>query len=628
MYVNNVASAYRLWVNGEPLDGNGTVGANAAEMKPRTYPRAYVFVPRSGDNELVLQVSNFSQRTGGIWEGIELGDAESIAGLQRNRIAVWAFLIGCLLLMSAFSVLLCLLRRQESSALWFGLICLAIGIRSSLLGESYVYALLPGLSWEWGVKLEYLSEIVTLLSLAAFVNKQYPQEAIRRFLPVSAFGLAGFGAFVLAAPAKTYTPFMVPYVVALLLPVFCYVLYVYLRAALRRRSGSRTNAIGFVVFFASVVHEVLYYTGFVPFGGLVPFGLLFFLVTQLLNLSLLFTTAMTRSEKLSDELRRTIESQEDTIRRRTSSLEALNRKLEQGNRELTRIEDIRSSLLAEVRHDLSTPVTAIKGFSKAIRSGVIPAEEAPAYAGRIYERSLLLEKLIDDVVELSQLRTGESKFEWAVVPLLPLLREWRDRYAAETDAKGIRLILDETGLPGQTAFPTLPTVPAPSSPPALAMESIAAMLDRYRFERVFSNLISNAVKHTPPGGLIRIWAEFRPTGEPERNEGSANAEAAEASDAPQDSGLFVLHVTDTGTGIPEDELSRIFERRYRVAGGPQAESGSGLGLAICREIVARHRGEISVRSRVGEGSDFYVAIPASTGAAAGNDETAEEAMYS
>ncbi|SDC13989.1 Signal transduction histidine kinase [Paenibacillus sp. UNCCL117] len=572
LYVHNVASAYRLWINGELIGGNGTVGSDGSRMIPRTYPRTYFIVPRPGDNELVIQVSNFVQRTGGIWESIELGDAGQIASLHRDRVMVWTFLAGSLLLMAVFSVFLYLFRKKELAALWFGLICLATCLRSSLLGESFSYVLFPGLSWEWGVKLEYLSEIATIVGIAAFVNKQYPHEARWRFFRLFGIALAGFGLVVLSTPASVYTQAMVPYILLLLLPVFLYVMYVYIRAAVNRRTGSRVNMIGFIGFFASVIHEIMYYTGFVPYGGLVSFGLLFFLLTQLLNLSLMFTRAVTRSERLTLELDQVIQSQEETIRRRTSSLQELNAKLEQGNRELSRIEQTRSALLAEVHHDLSTPITSIKGFSKAIMTDVISKEEAPLYAGRIYERSQLLEKLIDSVVELSQLQTGEVQFEFVDIPLMPFLRQLSHRYEAEASARRLTLVWEE------------PQLPLP------AAKELRARIDLFRFERVFANLIANAVKYTPAEGIIRVWAEFQPGGDP-------------------DDGLAVIHVTDNGIGIPESELPHIFKRRYQVPGVQHAPAGSGLGLAICTAIMARHDGEIGVSSEVGQGSDFFITLP-------------------
>ncbi|CAG7610391.1 Adaptive-response sensory-kinase SasA [Paenibacillus solanacearum] len=587
LYINNIASAYRLWINGAPMGGIGTVGTDRASMVPRSYPNVYFYVPRPGVNEIVIQVSNYAQRTGGIWENIEMGDAEQIASMHKHRVMVWMLLTGCLLVMTVFSIFLYMFRRKEIAALWFGLICLAICIRSSLLGESYVYVLFPGLSWEWGVKLEYVSEIMTILGLAAFVNKQYPQDALLRLFPLFAGALAGFGALVLATPARVFTQFMVPYIIVLLLPVFLYVLYVYVRAALRRRIGSRSNMIGFFGFFTTVLHEILYYTGYVSFGGLVSFGLLFFLLTQLLNLSFVYTRAVTQSERLSAVLSQVIESQEETIRQRTSSLQALNVQLEQVNQELSRIENVRSTLLAEVHHDLSTPITAIKGFSKAMQTSVIKAEDAPLYAGRIYERSLLLEKLIDNVIELSQLKTGEIQFQFEEMPLWPFLRQLCVRYAAEASAQGIMLSWEESHRS------------QPETSSSSLSGELRVVMDGFRFERVFANLIANAVKYTPREGVIRIWTQFEP------------GESA-------DSGQVTIHVADTGIGIPESELPHIFKRRYRVPGIHQVSTGSGLGLAICSEIVARHQGTIGATSTPGEGSDFFIMLPVKIGEVAAN----------
>ncbi|UJF36048.1 sensor histidine kinase [Paenibacillus hexagrammi] len=415
---------------------------------------------------------------------------------------------------------------------------------------------------------------MTIISLAAFVNKQYPQDGIVRIFPWFAASLGAFAAFVLATPAKIYTQYMVPYVIGLLLPVFLYVLYIYLRAAIRRRVGSPANMIGFFGFFATVIHEILYYTGFVSFGGLVSYGLLFFLLTQLLNLSLMFTRAVTQSELLSVELTKVIESQEETIRQRTSSLQMLNVQLEQGNQELLRIEHVRSNLLAEVYHDLSTPITAIKGFSKAIMTHVISKEEAPMYANRIYERSLMLEKLIDNVIELSQLKTGEVRFQLEQVPIVPYLRQLSQRYAAETSTHNMTLIWEEP----DCAWP--------------AEKQLFAAIDRFKFERVVANLISNAVKYSEGEGegFIRIWSEMRLSNR-------------------SDEGHLIIHVTDTGTGIPESELPHIFKRQYRIPGVQASKKGSGLGLAICQEIMTHHQGEISVSSELGQGSDFYMTLP-------------------
>lgn len=583
LYVNNIASAYRIWVNGELLGGNGSIGTSMTAMVPRTYPLTYYFVPQPGMNEIVIHVSNFVQRTGGIWEPIEIGDATTIAALQRDRVSLWMLSAGCLLLMALYSTFLYLFRKKEVAALWFGLICAAICIRSSLLGPSLAYTLFPQLSWEWGVKLEYISEIATIVAIAAFVNRQYPNERVKGVFGLFSCALAAFTVFVGIAPARIYTEWLVPYILCLLLPVFLYVLYVYVLAAIRRRTGSWMNIVGFTAFFATVVHEVLYYTGYVSHGGLVTLGLLLFLLTQLLNLSSLFSRAMTQSERLSQQLNETIAAQEETIRVRTSSLVELNTKLEDGYKELRQIEQTRSTLLADLYHDLSTPLTAIKGISKAMMTGVI-SEEVPQYARRIYDRSNLLEKMIDNMIELSQLKTRDVQFQYTEVPLIPYFRQLTHRYEHEATTHGIRLTWEEPDIEQSTL-----------------QQHLWITIDPFRLERVFANLISNAVKFTPESGTIRIGMEIHRVDHRDQQK-SASFTAADFE--------AIIHITDSGIGIPEGELQNIFQRKYRTPEVRQSYTGSGLGLAICREVMQLHRGSIGVHSNVARGSDFYLVLPA------------------
>jgi hypothetical protein len=131
LYFNNVATAYRFWINGEPMKGVGTVGTAPLRMVPGSYPKTYFFLPKPGDNEIVIQVSNFVQRTGGIWESLDLGDADQIASLHRNRVMMWTFITGSLLLMAVFSFFLYLFRKKERAALWFGLICCSRSYRGN-----------------------------------------------------------------------------------------------------------------------------------------------------------------------------------------------------------------------------------------------------------------------------------------------------------------------------------------------------------------------------------------------------------------------------------------------------------------------------------------------------------------
>lgn len=127
LYVGGVATSYRLWINGELYAENGTVGTSLQTMVPYNLPKAIPFVPEPGLNELVIQVSNFVQRKGGIWEPIQLGNAERIGKERMLNFASEIFVIGCLLTMGLYHLGLYAGRKKDRSALYFGGLCLAVG---------------------------------------------------------------------------------------------------------------------------------------------------------------------------------------------------------------------------------------------------------------------------------------------------------------------------------------------------------------------------------------------------------------------------------------------------------------------------------------------------------------------
>src|SRR5690606_31645210 len=143
------------------------------------YPKTIYFEPQAGWNEIIIQVSNFSQRNAGIWQSIEFGTAEAISWIRIARVAAQVFIVGIFFVMGLDYLFVYFNRRQELSALLFALLCLSVGVRTIVLGESTALFLLPDLPWEWAVKIEYLSISMTALMLLLFVHHEYPRESFR-----------------------------------------------------------------------------------------------------------------------------------------------------------------------------------------------------------------------------------------------------------------------------------------------------------------------------------------------------------------------------------------------------------------------------------------------------------------
>ncbi len=226
---------------------------------------------------------------------------------------------------------------------------------------------------------------------------------------------------------------------------------------------------------------------------------------------------------------------------------------------LKRTENMRRDFVANVSHELRTPVTVIKGYAETLRDGVLAAdpERAHRFVEIIVSHSERLTNLINDILVLSTLETKDALLELVSLDI------------AGTVAKGCQLLQER----GDRKQLHIRNEVAGTSPPRV-------MADQGRLEQVVVNLLENAIKYTPVGGTVRLFWE--------------------------DDGEFVnVSVADTGIGIPFKDLSRIFERFYRVDGGRNREQGgTGLGLAIVKHIIQLHGGAVSVASEPGSGSRF------------------------
>jgi two-component system OmpR family sensor kinase len=220
--------------------------------------------------------------------------------------------------------------------------------------------------------------------------------------------------------------------------------------------------------------------------------------------------------------------------------------------------------VANVSHDLKTPLTSIQGFSQAILDGTATdPEEARRAAGIIHDEAGRMRRMVDDLLLLARMDAGELQMDRQAVDLAQLLASCVARLEPRAQGGDIALSL--------------------STPPS-ELPSITG--DGDRLVQLFTNLLDNALKHTPAGGRVTVTAS-----------------------ASEDQVL--VSVADTGPGIPADQLARIFERFYQVdkSRARTQAPGVGLGLAICKELAAAHGGRITAESVVGVGTKFSVTLP-------------------
>jgi two-component system phosphate regulon sensor histidine kinase PhoR len=238
---------------------------------------------------------------------------------------------------------------------------------------------------------------------------------------------------------------------------------------------------------------------------------------------------------------------------------------------LRRLERVRQEFVANVSHELKTPLSVIKVCVETLLDGAVEdAQHRGTFLQQIAEQADRLHALILDILSLARIESGTEIWEPQSVPLAPLVTACVERHQAR--AKANDQLLEAI---------------SPASPPD-ANRDLAAWADEEAVNQILDNLIDNALKYTPPGGRIGVrWQA--------------------------ENGQVCLEVEDTGVGIPEQDLPRIFERFYRVDKARARElGGTGLGLSIVKHLVQAMHGTVQATSRLGRGTTFRVRLPRAT----------------
>jgi signal transduction histidine kinase len=249
------------------------------------------------------------------------------------------------------------------------------------------------------------------------------------------------------------------------------------------------------------------------------------------------------------------------------------------------VRQMEKDFLANVSHELKTPLTSIQGFSQAILDGAVQDIQDVQHAAQtIYDETTRMARLVGDLLTLARLESGELPLAKEKLDLAQLLPCWVDRLQPRARSLNETLVAMVDPLP-----------------PVIG--------DAGRLEQVVTNLVENALKYNHAGGSVTVSAKAETV---EVTSKSGITSRRRSTQAPSTHWVTIA-VADTGSGISNEDQKRLFERFYR---GDKARvaGGTGLGLSIAYEIVAAHGGKLSVESEVGHGSTFTVRLPSPNGA--------------
>jgi two-component system, OmpR family, phosphate regulon sensor histidine kinase PhoR len=257
----------------------------------------------------------------------------------------------------------------------------------------------------------------------------------------------------------------------------------------------------------------------------------------------------------------------------SEKLEFMLDRLETEHAELEKLENVRKDFVINVSHELRTPLASIQGYTETLLEGALhdPANNLK-FLNIIRQNAERLARLTADLLTLSRVELGQQEFKYASYYVSRLLNDDLDGMRPIAERRRVQLVLEPVQPEGAEVF-----------------------CDAEAVHQILTNLLDNAIKYTPEGGIVTVGA--RKLGAP----GDAPGEPASRVE---------FFVRDTGSGIPAADLPRLFERFYRVdKARSRALGGTGLGLAIVKHLARSQNGEVRVESQVDKGSTFFVTLP-------------------
>ena len=453
LYVPDMPSAYKLFINGKLKAQNGEPGYFQSSEKPQFRPRVIQLADNSQELDVVIHISNHHYREGGIWFSLRLTGEEGRFNMEYRPIIFAVFFSAILIAIGLYNFSLFAFRTKELSALYFGLLCLAVGFRRLVIDERVLH-LFDWFSWATLQRIEHLCFYLALPLFMGFFTGLYRSHVPTFTMRASWILISPFVFICLVFENRIYTELNVAFQVLVLLSV-TYTIFLYFKVMLK--GGEKIKAFGasLLVLALTVIHDVLKANGLVatPFNA-AHFGILAFVIAQSIALQRNYLKSLDLVEAMSEEL--------------------------QGrNKELIEMDEFKDEFLATTSHELRTPLQGISGLAKVL----IEDEKKQLSSDQrkkielIANTSQRLGILVNDILDFSSIKHGKLKLNISSVELRRI-----------------------TELVLTTVRPLLGTKEIDlSSEVASNLQNIN--VDEYRIQQVLINILGNAVKYTERGTI-------------------------------------------------------------------------------------------------------------------------------
>ncbi|MCB1144684.1 MAG: ATP-binding protein [Leptospiraceae bacterium] len=549
-----LGTAYRMFVDQKEVAKNGIIGKNKEESKPQALPLIAPISEHSSEIVIIVHVSNFHFREGGLWYPIQLGNISVLHKERETNIHLDMFLLGSILIMGVYHTFLYLIRRKDTSALWFGLFCFDIIFRLVSFNEKYFHSLYPEIPHVLSTRIEYLGYYFAVPLFAQFLYSIFPKLFPRRIVQIIWTICLFFILLVLTTGTEVFTH-SAPYFHICTIFSASFYLYVIMKAVINREESAILLLFGTSILVAGTLNDILFSMEYIHTFYIVPQALLIFIFIQSVLLSMRFSRAFIENETLSINLFELSTNLERKVMERTLEYKLEKDKVEQ-------VSKIKDKFISIISHDLRTPMIGVSNLLELLKTKnyVQSDEERERLTQMCYESVQNSLTMIKQLLNFSRIETGVLQLKYKKVSLKKYIYHVLNDSIAYAKSKDIKIDV-------------------------FINEQLAIDIDPEIFSHVIKNLVSNSIKFTPKNGRIEIQSQ-------------------EEGDSIQ------IEIRDNGIGLSSENLADLFNpEKVKSNLGTEGEVGHGMGLFICKFVVDAHKGDLQFFSEKGSGMTCRIVLP-------------------
>lgn len=529
--------AQRVYINGAFVDEIGTVGETEEATMPHTKTYEYYFTPETETTEIIFQTAGFQHRSGAANSAVRVGTPSMVNRWRALEMIRTSILLGSLITVFLYYLGMFIFFSRQMHFLFLALTGLMTAMRLLLTGEKHIMELFPNLNWYVAIRMEYICNVLFTIFLLLYFATLFPKMINKYFVGTITTLLLVYGVLVAVCDTLTFSTIL-PWYSTLWVLASIVTLW---KMALRLRKRD--------------MHTILIFVGLLIFALTAGFDELSYYLLQHRIYDTIITGILTCI--FMNMLALTLNFSE--IQSELSAARIRQKELDESNRFLDRLSQMKTTFMANISHEVKTPLTVMSAnaqLSKALISADADKNEICQYLDTISREAERLSRMMGSVLTLGS--TQETQELMGSVAIGSLVRESAEAYRTIIEKQGNQLAL------------RIPVI----------LPNVFGNSDM--LSQVVLNLLSNANRYTHNG---RITVSARQVDE-----------------------TVEVSVEDTGTGVSPDVLPRIFDRYAREA----ESSGAGLGLPICHAIIEQHAGAIGIETHQGQGTIVTFALPIRT----------------